>query len=65
VFFLIFKANRLILDVFKTSKLDKLIALFSFLLQALALKRIGPERASENKENEVENKKKTSFRPVP
>ena len=58
-----FKANRLILDVFKASKLDKLIALFSFLLQALALRRIGPERASENKENKVE--KKTSFRPVP
>ena len=34
------------------------MALFSFLLQALPLKRIGPERASENKENEVENKKK-------
>jgi hypothetical protein len=41
------------------------MALFSFLLlQALALRRIGPERASENKENEVENMK-TSFRPVP
>ena len=32
------------------------MALFSF-LQALALSRIGPERASENKENEVENNK--------
>ena len=48
---------------FEASKLDKLIALFSF-LQALALRRIGPERASENKENEAENMK-TSFRPVP
>jgi len=33
------------------------MALFSILLQALALKRMGPERASENKENEVENNK--------
>ncbi len=44
-------------------KTDKLIALFSF-LQVLALSRTGPERASENKENKVENKK-TSFRPEP
>jgi hypothetical protein len=32
------------------------MALFSF-LQALALSRISPERASENKENEGENNK--------
>ncbi len=53
MFNLIFKGCRLILGVFKRLKTNKLIALFSTSLQGLALVRISPERASENKENKV------------